>query len=86
VCATLIPNVFTPNGDNQNMNEYFYIQGNEGFPGSRLEIYNRWGGLIYEDDSYDNNWNGEDFADGTYYYIYYRSDGETYSGSFSLIR
>lgn len=86
VCATLIPNVFTPNGDNQNMNEYFYIQGNEGFPGSRLEVYNRWGGLIYEDDSYDNNWNGEDYADGTYYYIYYRSDGETYSGSFSLIR
>jgi gliding motility-associated-like protein len=85
-CSTLIPNVFTPNGDNQGLNEYFYIQGNEGFPGSRLEIYNRWGDLIYEDDSYDNNWNGQDFVEGTYYYIYLRSDGEKHTGSFTLLR
>ncbi len=84
VCDTTIPNIFSPNNDN--VNDTFLIQGWEGFPNSRIEIYNRWGGLVFEDDNYRSNWRGDDLAEGVYYYIYYRSDGETFTGELQLVR
>ncbi len=84
VCDTEIPNIFSPNNDG--VNDIFAIRGWEGFPNSRLEIFNRWGGLVYENDNYRSNWRGDDVADGTYFYIYYRSDGEIFSGSLQIVR
>lgn len=84
VCDTEIPNIFSPNNDGQN--DRFAIRGWEGFPNSRLEVYNRWGTLVFEDDNYRSNWAGEDMAEGTYFYIYYRDDGETFNGYFQLVR
>jgi gliding motility-associated-like protein len=76
-----IPNIFTPNGDN--VNEYFTILGLS--PDSKLEIYNRWGSLIYSNDNYNNTWDGANVVDGTYYYIYYDKK-RTYTGHVSIIR
>jgi hypothetical protein len=45
-CGVDIPNVITPNGDKDN--QYFYIKGLEGYPNSRLEIFDRWGLKLYE--------------------------------------
>lgn len=84
ICDTTIPNIFSPNNDG--VNDAFLIQGWEGFPNSRIEIFNRWGGLVYEDDNYRSNWRGDDLAEGVYYYIYYRSDGETFTGELHLVR
>lgn len=84
ICDTTIPNIFSPNNDG--VNDTFIIQGWEGFPNSRIEIYNRWGGLVFEDDNYRSNWRGDDLAEGVYYYIYYRSDGETFTGELQLVR
>ncbi|MCB0762656.1 MAG: gliding motility-associated C-terminal domain-containing protein, partial [Flavobacteriales bacterium] len=84
-CDTWIPNVFSPDVS-PGSNDTFQIHGLQGFPQSRLEIYNRWGNLIYEDDNYRNNWDGDGAAEGTYFYIFYRSDGKEYSGHFTLIR
>lgn len=84
VCDTEIPNIFSPNNDG--INDIFFIRGWEGFPNSRLEIFNRWGGLVYDNDNYRSNWRGDDVADGTYFYIYYRSDGEVFSGSVQIVR
>ncbi|HHG86036.1 MAG TPA: gliding motility-associated C-terminal domain-containing protein, partial [Bacteroidetes bacterium] len=45
------------------------------FPGTKLVIYNRWGGLVYESEDYQNDWDGrhsgtgEMLADGTYFYV-----------------
>src|SRR5690606_7195941 len=39
------PNVFTPNGDGKN--ERFVIGGLEKYPGSKLQVFNRWGGQVY---------------------------------------
>jgi len=83
-CDTKIPNIFTPNNDLYNAQ--FVIDGIEGFPGSSLEIYNRWGNKIFESKSYKNDWNGSEQEDGTYYYIFNRSDGVGFSGHLQLVR
>jgi gliding motility-associated-like protein len=83
-CETMIPNVFTPNSDGKN--DAFSITGIAGFPGSSLEIYNRWGIMIYSSVNYNNTWDGEDHAAGTYFYIFTRSDGEIFTGHLSLFR
>ena len=83
-CGTTIPNIFTPNGDDNN--QYFEIVGVERFPGSVLTVWNRWGTIVYESDSYRNRWDGGDLPEGTYYYVFTRSDGETSSGSIMLLR
>ncbi len=65
-----IPNIFTPNNDN--INDYFVIQNSEGWD-IDLQVYDRWGVIVYKDTNYKNNWDGKckgkDLADGTYYYI-----------------
>jgi gliding motility-associated-like protein len=51
----IIYNAFTPNGDGTN--EYFEIKNieQECRPTNKVEIYNRWGILVYETINYDNN-------------------------------
>ena len=83
----LVPNVITTNGDGQN--EYLLFQYLEYYPGSRLEIYNRWGLKLYEDDNYQNNWDGSKYSDGVYYFILYlNKNGSITSipGFFHLLR
>jgi gliding motility-associated-like protein len=87
VCEIKIPNVFTPNSDGKN--EAFVIDGVENYPGSTLQIYDRWGNMIYESASYNNSWTGRDQAEGTYYYIFgHNQDSgmEYYEGHFTLLR
>ncbi len=84
VCETEIPNIFSPNGDGTN--DIFIIRGTEGFPNSRLEVYNRWGTLVYENDNYQSAWRGDELAEGTYYYVYLRNDGQKFAGYFQLVR
>ncbi|MBN3036337.1 MAG: gliding motility-associated C-terminal domain-containing protein [Bacteroidales bacterium] len=57
--------------------------------GNTLVIFNRWGQKMYEVDNYQNDWTGENLADGTYFYILkctgkYRDD--VYKGSVMIIR
>ncbi len=76
-CTVAAPNIFTPDNDDDDQNNVFEITGlyypNTDilkFPGSVLKVYNRWGSLVYENENYDNSWNGEGLAEGTYYYIF----------------
>ena len=63
-----IPNVFTPDGDG--INDCFEIKGvKDFFTGIRLQVFNRWGKKIYDNDNYHNEWNGNGCADGVYYFI-----------------
>ncbi|MCC7301412.1 MAG: gliding motility-associated C-terminal domain-containing protein [Bacteroidia bacterium] len=67
----LIPNVFTPNGDGQN--DEFYIP-NSGMENFHIQIYNRWGTLLFETTADEIRWDGRStsgilLSDGTYYYI-----------------
>jgi gliding motility-associated-like protein len=61
------PNVFTPNGDGTNATLVF--DQLQFYPSSHLYVYNRWGNLVYEQENYQNNWNGDDLPEGVYYYV-----------------
>lgn len=57
-----VPNLITPNGDEKN--EYLEI-GNI-LPHTKLDIYNRWGNLIYSNGDYKNHW--QDVNSDVYFY------------------
>jgi gliding motility-associated-like protein len=82
-CTLDIPNVITPNGDQDN--QVFFIKNIETHPGNNLRIFNRWGNEVFAADSYQNNWDGEDLPAGTYYYILTTQE-QAYSGTITLIR
>jgi gliding motility-associated-like protein len=83
-CDTTIPNIFTPNQDSHNPT--FEIRGIQSFPNSTLTIYNRWGKVVYENKNYNNDWTANEQEDGTYYYLFKRSDGLEYSGYIVIVR
>jgi gliding motility-associated-like protein len=62
-----VPNIITPNNDG--FNDYMVFEGLEGYEGSKVQVYNRWGTLIYVSEDYKNNWDGENHSDGTYFFI-----------------
>ncbi len=81
----------TPNGDGKN--ETFYVAKIEEFPNNRLQIFNRWGNLVYETTSYRNDWrgtyNGDPLPDGAYFYLLdVTNDGgtKTYNGYIEIIQ
>ena len=76
-CLTIY-NEFSPNGNG--VNEVFYIDCINNYPNNKLEIYNRWGNLVYDKNGYDNTFDGisngravlnknQRLPIGTYYYI-----------------
>lgn len=86
-----MPNVFTPNADGLN-DRFTPIEVSEIVAGS-LEIYNRWGQLIFVTDNLNNGWDGTSnertCADGIYFYridytTVYGTDGSA-RGSITLL-
>jgi gliding motility-associated-like protein len=67
----IIPNVFSPNGDG--INDTWEITSLESYPGATVEIFNRYGQVIFRSTGYSKPWdgkvNGKDAPSGTYYYI-----------------
>ncbi len=61
------PNIFTPNGDGTN--PVLVFDQLQYYPTSHLYVYNRWGNLVYEQENYQNNWDGGDLPEGVYYYV-----------------
>lgn len=66
-----VPNIFSPNGDG--VHDKWEVPYLGSYPGCTIDIYNRYGQLIYHSVGYDNPWdgkvNGKDVPVGTYYYI-----------------
>ncbi len=79
----VIPNAFSPNGDNSN--DQFVIKGIESLGTIKLFVYNRWGSIVYEDNNYRNTWNGHNLAgeamsDDTYFYVIQKENGKEIKG------
>ncbi len=51
-----IPNAFTPNGDGKN--DFFEVKS-EGLTDFKMDIFDRWGSLIFSSDNIYRGWNGE---------------------------
>jgi len=77
------PNVITPNGDGYN--DFFVITNGDKYPNNKLVVFNRWGKIVFEQTNYDNKWDGDSLAEGTYFYIFYYLDN-AYNGSLTVIR
>jgi gliding motility-associated-like protein len=84
-----IPNVFTPNGDG--INDTWQIKHLVSYPGCTVEVYTRYGQLIFQSTGYGNPWNGT--ANGkpvpaaTYYYIINPKNGlKPMSGFVDIVR
>lgn len=69
------PNIITPNGDG--LNDVFVVSLT--CP-QRLQIFSRWGTKVYESAAYQNDWNGGQQPNGTYYYYLHMTDGSTRKG------
>jgi gliding motility-associated-like protein len=87
-CEVVIPNIFTPNGDN--VNEFFEIDNIEQYPNNNVQIFNRWGKEVYSVNGYNNSnkkFDGKDSPDGVYFYIVDLADGtEPKSGTVTISR
>jgi gliding motility-associated-like protein len=70
-CTVKPTNAFTPNGDGYNDVWVIYEPGC--IKQLEVDVYNRWGSLVYHADNYNNDWNGEyqnkPLPDATYYYV-----------------
>ncbi len=66
----VVPNVFSPNGDN--LNDLFKVKHNA-VKTFNAQIFNRWGKSLYSwnivENGWDGNTNGEKLGDGTYFYV-----------------
>ena len=82
---------FSPN-NGDNFNNYWVIKDIELFDGSTVQIFNRWGTLIFEakdcpEACWDGMIDGKDAPMGTYYYSIDHNDGsELLQGTITLVR
>ena len=53
--ALYAPNAFSPDSDG--INDFFKISG-QGILDFQIEIYNRWGQMVYKSDDLSKGWNG----------------------------
>jgi len=88
-CSIKIFNAVSLNGDEKNTR--FYIRGIECYPDNTVQVYNRWGVLVFERDHYNNNdivfkgfsegrttvKESNGLPEGTYYYILRYKDNQS---------
>ncbi|SFT84842.1 gliding motility-associated C-terminal domain-containing protein [Lishizhenia tianjinensis] len=88
-----IKNTFTPNGDGKN--DTWEILGIEKYADCRVEIFNRWGQVVFKKTGYnkEEEWNGthngQNLPAGVYYYVIYLTqdkDETPLKGHINLIR
>jgi gliding motility-associated-like protein len=91
-----IPNSFTPDGDGLN-DEFKPVGENFEYESYNMQIYDRWGGLMWQTDNPNRGWDGIDpgslevVKNGTYIYIFTMKKFNTFepkviTGSVSLYR
>lgn len=94
-CELFIPNVFTPNGDN--INDQFFPQYNCNITTYNLQVFDRFGRMMYKTEDPNAPWQGEcrqdDCPAGVYYYHFeFKGDArvtdslEVHQGSVTLFR
>jgi gliding motility-associated-like protein len=83
------PNAFSPNGDG--INDTWKIQYLERYPEATVDVFDRYGQLVYQVINYTTPWDGsfkgKPLPIGTYYYIINPKNGKpTISGSVTILK
>ena len=72
-----IPTGFSPNGDG--INDYWVIGGMDDYIDSEVEVYNRWGQIVFYSENnkeyWDGRYNGQAMPTADYFYIIKNPDG-----------
>jgi gliding motility-associated-like protein len=93
-----VSSALTMNGDG--INDNWYLENIDLFPNNSVYIYDRWGGLVFQTNGYDNITNfwsgnsnqsnardGDLLPKGTYFYVIYTGNGtEKMTGAIEVIR
>jgi gliding motility-associated-like protein len=82
-------NVLTPDGNG--VNDTWHIFNIETYGTCNVRVVDRWGKQVYQQDNYQNDWQGTSgrdvLPDGTYYYIItFRDSREVYKGALTILR
>jgi gliding motility-associated-like protein len=87
----VFPNGISPNGDGSN--DEWIIDNIDQFPSCVVEVYNRWGELLFHSVGYHERWDGkykgQDLPVGTYYYIINLNDPlypDAFTGPITILR
>lgn len=87
----IFPDGISPNGDGAN--DEWIIDGIELFPNCEVEVYNRWGELLFQSVGYKETWKGtfkgKELPVGTYYYVIDLKDElypDAYTGPITIMR
>lgn len=87
----IFPDGISPNADGAN--DEWIIDGIELFPNCEVEVYNRWGELLFQSVGYKENWDGtfkgQLLPVGTYYYVIDLKDElfpDVYTGPITILR
>ncbi|MEM1319002.1 MAG: gliding motility-associated C-terminal domain-containing protein [Bacteroidota bacterium] len=83
-----IPDVVTPNGDG--FNDTFIIPGIHnklpGFEDNRLIIFNSRGNVVFDQQDYQNDWDGGGLPTAVYHYHFKVGEQKPFYGQVSIIR
>ncbi|MFT6802727.1 MAG: gliding motility-associated-like protein, partial [Salibacteraceae bacterium] len=85
----LFATALTPNEDG--INDYFIIQGVKELVENNLMILDQFGGMVFEQNNYQNNWNGlnmkgKKVPNGTYFYVFQYNGNQVVKGHITLKR
>jgi len=82
-------NIITP--DRNNQNDTWYVKNITSFPDVKVQVFDRWGKIVYSTTNYQNDWAGTSktdvLPDGEYYYIISSSSAsKVYKGTITILR
>ena len=85
----VIPNAFSPNGDG--INDAWNIPSLESFENSTVQVFNRYGKIVFNSIGYhkpwDGSYNGSILPVGVYYYIINTGNGKRpFAGSLTILK
>lgn len=70
-------------GSQERTGDRFEIKNLPFHPQTSLEVYDRWGRKVYDQEPYSNNWPQEKTKPGTYFY-WLRAEKTSYKGWIEL--
>ncbi len=85
-----VPTGFSPNADGTN--DTWEIPGIDHFPNAQIEVFNIWGGLVFQSAGVYRPWNGQrngqDLPSANYYFVIdLKTEGQPlYKGSLTILR